>query len=90
MPSQPSTSLLPIEAYVALFQGAFGSFDAIVDTLVFTTPLVLGGLAVGLGFKGGLFNIGVQGQFLMGVLGSVWIGVRRRRRGRRSSRSRWR
>jgi ABC-type uncharacterized transport system permease subunit len=75
VPSKPFEWLLPIEAYVALFQGAFGSFDAIVNTLVFTTPLVLGGLAVGLGFKGGLFNIGVQGQFLMGVLGSVWIGV---------------
>src|SRR5437773_1232414 len=33
------------------------------------------GLAVGLGFKGGLFNIGAQGQFLMGARGSVWIGT---------------
>ena len=40
-----------------------------------TTPLLLGGLAVGLGFKAGLFNIGVQGQFLMGALGSVIVGV---------------
>jgi simple sugar transport system permease protein len=72
---RPFDPLLPIKAYASLFQGAFGSFDAIVETLVFTTPLVLAGLAVGLGFKGGLFNIGAQGQFLMGVLFSVWIGV---------------
>ena len=36
---------------------------------------MLGGLAVGLGFKAGLFNIGAQGQFLMGALGSVAVGV---------------
>ena len=41
-------------------------------------PLLLGGLAVGLGFKAGLFNIGVQGQFLMGALGSVIVGVQLR------------
>jgi len=46
-----------------------------VDTLVNTMPLLLGGLAVGLAFKAGLFNIGVQGQFLMGALGSVIVGV---------------
>ena len=67
--------LLPLTAYYWLFQGAFGSVDAIIETLVFTTPLVLAGLAVGLGFKGGLFNIGAQGQFLMGALVAVWIGT---------------
>ncbi len=62
-------------AYWALIQGSIGSYDAIVNTLVNTTPLVLGGLAVGFGFKAGLFNIGAQGQFLMGALGSVIVGV---------------
>jgi len=66
---------LAFTAYGALFQGAFGSFDAIVDTLVSTTPLVLGGLAVGLAFKAGLFNIGAQGQFLLGALAAVAVGV---------------
>ena len=41
-------------------------------------PLLLGGLAVGLAFKAGLFNIGVQGQFLMGALGAVIVGVQLR------------
>ena len=67
--------LLPLTAYAALFQGAFGNFDALVDTLISTTPLVLGGLSVGLAFKAGLFNIGAQGQFLLGALGAVAAGV---------------
>jgi ABC-type uncharacterized transport system permease subunit len=66
---------LPLTAYAAMLQGSLGSWDAIVNTLVVTTPLVLGGLSVAFGFKAGLFNIGAQGQFLMGLLGAVWVGV---------------
>jgi ABC-type uncharacterized transport system permease subunit len=67
--------LKPITAYAALVKGSLLGFDPIVDTLKQAAPLVLGGLSVALGFKAGLFNIGVQGQFLMGVLGSVAVGV---------------
>jgi simple sugar transport system permease protein len=66
---------LPLRAYAALLEGAFGNFNAVVDTLVSTAPLVLGGLSVGLAFKAGLFNIGADGQFLVGALGSVAVGV---------------
>lgn len=66
---------LPLTAYGALLSGSFGSFDAIVNTLVQATPLVLAGLAVGIGFKAGLFNIGAQGQFLMGGLAAAAVGV---------------
>jgi general nucleoside transport system permease protein len=66
---------LPLTAYGALIQGAYGGSDAIIQTLVYTTPLVLGGLAVAFGFKAGLFNIGAQGQFLVGALGAVIVGV---------------
>jgi ABC-type uncharacterized transport system permease subunit len=65
----------PIAAYKALISGSLLGFQPIVDTLVATSPLVFGGLAVAIGFKAGLFNIGVQGQLLMGVLGSVAVGV---------------
>jgi simple sugar transport system permease protein len=65
----------PLAAYKALIAGSLLGFQPIVDTLVASTPLVFGGLAVALGFKAGLFNIGVQGQLLMGVLGSVAVGV---------------
>jgi len=65
----------PLLAYGALVKGSLLSADAIIATLVQAAPLVFGGLAVALGFKAGLFNIGVQGQLLMGVLGSVAVGV---------------
>jgi general nucleoside transport system permease protein len=66
---------LPITAYAALIEGSVGSVNAIVNTLVETVPLVLAGLSVALGFKAGLFNIGAQGQFLMGALAAVAVGV---------------
>jgi ABC-type uncharacterized transport system permease subunit len=67
--------LLPLKAYRALGIGAFGSVNALVNTLVNATPLVLAGLAVGIGFKGGLFNIGGQGQFLVGALAASAAAV---------------
>ena len=66
---------LPVVAYSALVSGALGNPDAVVSTLVYSTPLIFGGLAVGFGFKAGLFNIGAQGQFLVGALGAVMAGV---------------
>jgi simple sugar transport system permease protein len=66
---------LAVKAYAALVNGSVGSVSAIVNTLTSTVPLLLGGLSVGLAFKAGLFNIGAQGQFLMGALGSVIVGV---------------
>lgn len=75
VPGRPFDLTLPLTAYAALFEGALGSLDAIVNTVRAATPLVLGGLAVGLAFKAGLFNIGAQGQFLLGALGSVTVGV---------------
>jgi ABC-type uncharacterized transport system permease subunit len=66
---------LPLTAYGALIQGSMGSFNSIVNSLVYTSPLVLAGLSVAFGFKAGLFNIGANGQFLMGLLGAVMVGV---------------
>jgi ABC-type uncharacterized transport system permease subunit len=66
---------LPATAYSALVRGALGSPNAIIRTLVSSTPLIFGGLSVGLAFRAGLFNIGAQGQFLVGALGAVWVGA---------------
>jgi general nucleoside transport system permease protein len=74
VPNEPFDPALPIKAYAALFSGSFGSADGLVETFVQAAPLLLAGLGVGLGFKAGLFNIGAQGQFLIGALGAVWIG----------------
>ena len=66
---------LPLEAYAALFQGAFGSESAVLNTILQATPLVLGGLAVGIGFKAGLFNIGGLGQFLLAATAAAGVGA---------------
>jgi simple sugar transport system permease protein len=68
--------LLPLYAYGNLFAGAFGSGIALNNTLVAAAPLMLGGLAIGLGFKAGLFNIGVAGQFLAGAFAAAVVGAR--------------
>ena len=67
--------LLPFAAYGRLLAGSFGSGNAIANTLVSAAPLMFGGLAVGLGLKAGLFNIGVAGQFLVGAFAAAVTGA---------------
>ena len=74
VPKRPFDPLLPLTAYGALLQGAVGSPNALTETFVQAAPLLLAGLGVGLGFKAGLFNIGAQGQFLMGAVGAIAVG----------------
>jgi ABC-type uncharacterized transport system permease subunit len=85
------------EAYLALFQGAFGQPKMIVEgfriwrttgdpkalwaslrsfseSLVITTPYIYAGLSVALGMRGGLFNIGAEGQLFVGGLAAAYIG----------------
>ncbi len=64
----------PIEAYSALLEGAFGSPIAIQRTLEKATPLIFSGLAVAFAFKAGLFNIGAQGQLLIGAVAAAYVG----------------
>lgn len=64
----------PIAAYVGLFQGGFGSLRALSETAVWATPYIFAGLAVALAFKGGLFNIGAEGQLALGATAAAWIG----------------
>ena len=64
----------PWEAYTALYRGAFGSAAAFGRTLEKATPLILGGLAVAFAFKAGLFNIGGQGQLLLGAIIAGAVG----------------
>jgi general nucleoside transport system permease protein len=63
-----------LRAYLGLWEGSFGRPQSISETLVWTTPYILGGLAVALAFKAGLFNIGVEGQIAWGALASVYVG----------------
>ena len=66
--------LNPITAYKSLFKTAFGSIEGLGVTLGKSTPLVLSGLAVAVGLRAGLFNIGAQGQFIAGAIGASWVG----------------
>lgn len=59
---------LVFAAYRGLFTGAFGSPSAMSSTLVEATPLLLAGLSVALAFRAGLFNIGAEGQIIIGTL----------------------
>jgi general nucleoside transport system permease protein len=66
---------LPLAAYGALLQGSLGSQKALVTTLVEAAPLIFTGLAVGVGFKAGLFNIGANGQLLWGGFAAAMVGA---------------
>lgn len=64
----------PFAAYLGLADGAFGSAKALSETAVWATPYIFAGLAVALAFKGGLFNIGAEGQLAVGAVISALIG----------------
>jgi len=64
----------PIAAYRGLIQGAFGSPRALSETAVWATPYIFAGLAVAFAFKGGLFNIGAEGQIALGAVFAALIG----------------
>jgi len=64
----------PLSAYGALFVGAFGSIQALADTLEKATPYLFGGLAFLLAARAGLFNIGVEGQMYAGAIVAAILG----------------
>jgi simple sugar transport system permease protein len=69
------TGYSPLVAYQAMFRGAFGDVYGIGQTLTHATPIIFTALAFLFSFKGGLFNIGAEGQFLVGALATALVGV---------------
>lgn len=63
----------PFVAFREILIGAFGNRYAIAETLVKTTPLILTGLSVAVAFQAGLFNIGAEGQLLVGALAAAMV-----------------
>ena len=61
-------------SYIALFQGSVGSIGAISETLTAAIPLTLCGLGIAVGFRAGLFNIGAEGQVIIGGLAATFVG----------------
>jgi simple sugar transport system permease protein len=74
----------PLQAYQALLcggvgLGCYGGENAalqISNTIVFATPLILTGLSVAYSFRGGLFNIGAEGQMLVGAIATTVLGIK--------------
>jgi simple sugar transport system permease protein len=65
----------PFVAYGALLEGAFGSVNSIADTLVRATPLLFVGVGICIAFRGGVTNIGGEGQFVAGALCATLVGL---------------
>ena len=65
----------PLEAYGALWEGAFGSTNAIAETLVKSTPLLLVGLGICIAFRANVINIGAEGQMIIGGLFATQVGL---------------
>ena len=65
----------PVEAYKVIFLGAFGKPKYISWTIVKAVPLILTGLSVAFAFNTGLFNIGAEGQYIVGSIGSLVVGL---------------
>jgi simple sugar transport system permease protein len=64
----------PAGAFLALAQGAFGNWYALTDTIVKSTPLIFTGLAISISFSAALWNIGADGQLVVGALAAGAIG----------------
>ena len=65
----------PVEAYKIIFLGAFGKPKYISWTIVKAVPLILTGLSVAFAFNTGLFNIGAEGQYIVGSIGALVVGL---------------
>nr|WP_237707517.1 ABC transporter permease [Serinicoccus profundi] len=71
------------EAYLAMFRGSVfdwqaatlaGMIKPFTESMVFAIPLILAGLGIAVGFRAGLFNIGAQGQIIVGAIVAAWLG----------------
>src|SRR6266540_3515198 len=66
----------PLEAYRLLFGSAFSWPVGIGYTLFYATPLIFTGLAVMVAFRGGLLNIGAEGQLYVAAFATAWVGIK--------------
>jgi simple sugar transport system permease protein len=69
-----TTGYSPAEIYGSLFQGALGSLENLAWSLQNATPLIFTGLAVALAFRAGLFNVGAEGQLIVGAFAAAMVG----------------
>ena len=65
----------PFEAYWALLRGMFGTPERIAGSIARSVPFIGSALALAFAFRAGLFNIGAEGQLLIGGLTAAWVGT---------------
>lgn len=65
----------PIDAFSAIIRGAFGNIGSIANTCVRATPLLIGALGMTLGIRGGIFNVGAEGQLYIGAAAATTVGL---------------
>jgi simple sugar transport system permease protein len=65
-----------IDAFSALFNGIFSKPKYISNTIIKATPIILTGLSVAFAFKTGLFNIGAEGQYIVGTIAATIVGIK--------------
>jgi simple sugar transport system permease protein len=65
----------PITAYQSLLNGAFGSSSRLAETLVRMTPFLILAISVSISFRCGVWNIGAEGQLILGAITSVWVAL---------------
>ena len=65
----------PVAGYIALWKGIFGDMYSIGETIRQISPYILAGLAVAFAFRSGLFNIGVEGQLIVGWFAAAYVGM---------------
>lgn len=61
--------------FKAIWKGSFGTKFNLSETIAYSTPLIFTGLANAIAFRTGLFNIGVEGQFTVGMLAAAAVGL---------------
>lgn len=65
----------PLQGITVLFQGGFGSFYALQDSLIKSIPIFLCSLGVAVAFRLQIWNIGAEGQFALGAIGATWMAL---------------
>ena len=70
-----TTGYSPVDAYMAMATGAFGDIFGVGQTLMQATPIIFTSIAFLVSYKAGLFNIGAEGQFLMGAIAAAVAGI---------------
>lgn len=65
----------PVEAYTAMFSGAFANKNGLADTMVKAIPLLLVGLGIVIAFRANVINIGAEGQLIVGALLATYLAV---------------